>query len=148
MGWHLTTDASLVGPWVAQQIGGSYQPGSVAIGLVRDGGLTAGVLYEQWNGRSIVAHIAVTGRMTPSFLAAIFDYPFRVCGAEKIMCPIPSNNERSKALATNMGFSQEACLKDAAPSGDILIFTLSKPDCRFLKDRYIGKIRTHAPSRA
>jgi hypothetical protein len=148
MGWHLTTAADWVGPWVAQQIGGSYQPGSVAIGLSRDGvGLTAGVLYEQWNGRSIIAHIAVCGRMTPAFLAAIFDYPFNVCGARKVICPIAASNKRSIALATNMGFSQEACITDAAPDGDMLVFTLSKSNCRFLEERY-GKKCTRTAARA
>jgi L-amino acid N-acyltransferase YncA len=135
MGWHLTTGPD-AGAWVARQINGSYQPGCVAIGLKRGDAFTAGVLYEQWNGRSIVAHIAVRGRMTPAFLAAIFDYPFKVCGAQKVICPIPSDNARSIRLATNMGFREEARIKDAAPTGDILLFTLAKSECRFLEDRY------------
>lgn len=149
MGWHLSTDPEWIGPWVASRIGGTYQPGSVAIGLSRDGlGIVAGVLYEQWNGRSIVAHIAIDGRMTPAFVAAIFHYPFAHCGAEKIICPVASSNARSIALAESMGFSKEAEIKDADLRGDILLFTLRKSDCRFLGDKYGGKIRTRSPSRA
>lgn len=136
MGWHITTDPQWVGPWIASQINGSFSTGSVVIGLAKDDGLVAGVLYEQWNGRSIVAHIAVTGRMTPAFVAAIFDYPFRVCGVQKIICPIPSDNARSIRLATNMGFAEEARITDAAPSGDILLYTITKSNCRFLEERY------------
>lgn len=141
MGWHLTNDPSWVGHWVMQQVGGTYQPGSTAIGLSNDGlGLVAGVLYEQWNGRSIVAHIAVRGRMTPAFLAAIFHYPFIHCGAHKVICPIPSDNLRSAKLAKNMGFIEEARIQDASPMGDILIHTLTKADCRFLKGKYASRI--------
>lgn len=148
MGWHLITGRE-AGEWVAKQIKGHYAPhNSVAIGLKRYDRFNAGVLYEQWNGRSIVAHIAVAGRMTPAFLAAIFDYPFNVCGAHKVICPVPSDNIRSAKLARNMGFELEARIKDAAPTGDILIHTLSKADCRFLGTKYHGKIGTVAPARA
>jgi RimJ/RimL family protein N-acetyltransferase len=148
MGWHLVTGPE-AGAWVAAQIDGSYQPGSTAIGLWRASdafdGLVAGVLYEQWNGVSIVAHIAISGRMTPAFLAAIFDYPFHVCGVRKVISPIASDNLRSIKLAINMGFEHEATLKDAAPTGDILLFTLTKTKCRFLEDRY-GKKCPRAPA--
>lgn len=136
MGWHLIT-GPMAGTWVAAQINGSYIPGaSQAIGLERDGSMVAGVLYEHWNGRSIVAHIAVSGRMNPAFLAAIFDYPFNVCGVQKVICPIPSDNARSIKLASNMGFREEARISDAAPTGDIILYTITKADCRFLRKRY------------
>lgn len=141
MGWHIINGPE-AGAWVTQQINGSFRPGSEALALVRDGKIAAGVLYEDWNGRSIVAHIALQGRMTPKFLAAIFHYPFEHCGAHKIICPIPSDNARSIALAKNMGFRCEAVILDASPTGDILIHTLIKTDCRFLGERYLGKIRT------
>jgi hypothetical protein len=146
MGWHLVTGPE-AGLWVATQIDGCYVPGTTAIGLKRDDQFSAGVLYEQWNGRSLVAHIAVKGRMTPAFLAAIFDYPFNVCGAHKIICPIPSDNFASITLARKMGFRQEGRIKDAAPNGDIRIFTLARLHCRFLEDRY-GKKCARSPSRA
>lgn len=146
MGWHIITDPTWVGPWVAERINGSHQPGGVCIGLSNDGlSLVAGVLYEQWNGRSIVAHIAIDGRITAAFLAAIFHYPFIHCGAEKIICPIASENARSIRLASHMGFVHEATLKDAQPVGHILLFTLTKSDCRFLGEKFLGKIRTTSP---
>lgn len=146
MGWHISTGPD-AGEWVARQINGSYQPGSVAIGLSRFNVFRAGVLYEQWNGRSIVAHIAVADRMTPAFLAAIFHYPFVHCGAHKVICPIPADNARSVRLATNMGFIQEARIADAAPTGDILIYTLTKANCRFLENKY-GKECARSASRS
>jgi len=149
MGWHITTDPNWVGGWIAKQIGGSFCPAhSTTIGLTPDGRqLCAGVLYEQYNGRSIVAHIAVSGRMTPAFLAAIFDYPFNVCGVEKVISPIPSDNAASIRLCAKMGFRQEGRIRDAAPNGDILLFTLPNNECRFLGHRYHGKIRARAPAR-
>lgn len=146
MGWHITS-GSEAGVWAATQIGCVFRPEyDTAIGLQRGGEFVAGVIYEGWNGKSIVAHIAVSGRMTPAFLAAIFDYPFRVCGAQKVICPVPSDNARSIKLATNMGFMQEARIQDAAPTGDVLLFTLTKSNCRFIEERY-GKECTISPAR-
>jgi RimJ/RimL family protein N-acetyltransferase len=147
MAWDIATGPD-AGMWTALQVGTFFVPGTEeAIGLKRRGEFVAGVIYEDWNGKSIVAHIAVAGRMTPTFLWAIFDYPFNVCGAHKVICPIPADNVRSIALATNMGFRQEARLADAAPSGDILLFTLIKSNCRFLKERH-GKKETRTAADA
>lgn len=144
MGWHITSGPR-VGSWVAERIAGSHcEEHSVAIGLLKNEQIIAGVLYEQWNGASIVAHIAVDGPITPSFLAAIFDYPFNHCGVRKVICPIYPDNLRSIKLARNMGFIEEARIRDASPTGDLLLFTLPKEHCRFLGAPYIGKIRTNA----
>ena len=147
MGWNLVSGDD-AGNWIAGQIAGSYNSyDCVAIALKCDDKFQAGVLYEEWNGKSIVTHIAIAGRMTPAFLAAIFDYPFNVCGAQKIIAPVSSDNARCIALVTNMGFRQEAKLQDASPTGDILLFTITKSNCRFLKERY-GKKQTSTAARA
>lgn len=78
--------------------------------------------------------------MTPSFLAAIFDYPFNVCQAGKIIVPVGSDNKESIALVKNMGFEQEGRIKDAHPEGDILLFTLARDACRFLAPKFQQRI--------
>jgi len=143
MGWDIVTGPD-AGAWTAAQIGTAFLPSAeTCIGLTRHGEFVAGVIYEDWNGKSIVAHIAITRCITPAYLAAIFDYPFNVCGAHKIICPVCSDNPRAIKLVSNMGFAIEAALKDAAPTGDILIFTLTKADCRFLKEHH-GKEKASA----
>lgn len=129
------------GHWVAKRVrGGYFKERSQAIGLKRDGEWVAGVIYENWNHQSIVCHIAVEGRMTPSFLAAIFDYPFNVCQVEKIIVPVPSANTESTGLVTNMGFTEEARIKDAHPEGDIVFFTLARDACRFLGNAFAKRL--------
>lgn len=145
MGRNIVSGAH-VGFWVAQRIGGVFTPAnSVAIGLEKDGTLIAGIMYEHWNGRSIVAHIAIEGRMTPAFVGAIFDYAYNVCGAEKAIVPVGSHNVKSQKLVEHMGFSEEGRLKDAQPDGDIILYTLKKSDCRFLGEKY-GQKCSHAAS--
>ena len=126
-----------VGEWVAKRVrGGYWAERSQAIGLKRDGEIVAGVIYENWNHQSIVCHIAVEGRMTSAYLAAIFDYPFNVCQVQKIIVPVPSANGESVSLVQKMGFTEEARIKDAHPEGDIVFYVLARDACRYLRKRY------------
>ena len=130
MGWHLASSPE-IGRWVAAQMDSQFSENTAsAIGLVRDGKIVAGVIYENWNHRSIFCHIAFLGRITPAFLAAVFHYPFEVCDVDKIIAPIRGDNRKAISLVENMGFSEEARLKDVPPTGDIVFFTLPREACR------------------
>ena len=107
-----------------------------AIGLERDDCLIAGVMFENWNQQSITAHMAITGKLTRSFIGAIFRYAFGKCGVHKVICPINSGNAKSNKFVKKLGFTEEARLCDAAPDGDIILYTLKKDDCRFLGEQY------------
>ena len=140
MGWHITSGPT-VGEWVCEQTGGGYHAErSNAIGLRKGNELVCGVVYENWNGRSIVCHIAFKDRLTPAYLAAVFDYPFNVCGVEKIIAPIGSKNVKALKLVSKMGFTEEARIKDADTDGDVVFLTLTRDACRFLGHRYGQKI--------
>ena len=135
-----------VGHWVANRIGGFFDPVCmVAIGWESDGTLTAGVAYRDWNGVSIEAQIAADKPLVPGFVRAIFDYPFRRLAARKIVVTTSSTHTKSINLLRRFGFSEEARLRDAVPGGDMLICTLDAAACRFLGDRHNGKVRLTAP---
>ena len=137
----ITSDKLVVGPWVARKIFGSFNAdSSEAIGLERGGELVAGVIYEQWNGRSLVCHIAVQGLMTPTYLAAIFHYPFVHIGAEKIIAPVGEGNTESVRFVSKLGFRLEARLLDASPDGSLLLYTMRREQCRFIGERYGKKL--------
>lgn len=146
MGWRIVNGPQ-VGEWVVAQTEGHYAAEkSVAIGLERDGELVAGTVYENWNGESVVCHIAWQ-RVTSAYLAAIYHYPYRVANVGKIIAPISSNHTRALALVSKMGFSEEARIRDAAhDSGDIVFLTQTPERCRFLEPRYGKKITGTAAS--
>ena len=128
--------AEEVGPWVAKKIFGPWR-GDPAIGLhATDGAMVAGVIYENWNRRSVTCHIAVEGLLTPAYLGAIFHYPFVHLGVEKIICPIAESNEESIRLCRKLGFQEEARILDAHPDGSLLLYTMSRDKCRFIGERY------------
>jgi RimJ/RimL family protein N-acetyltransferase len=135
-----------IGQWVADKLGTLYSPeGSAAIGLVKNDKIVAGVIYENWNRKSIMTHIAIEGRLTRSFISAIFHHAFVTCGVNKIISPVNDTNTKSASLVENMGFVAEGRLKDCSPDGDIILYTLKKSDCRFLGERY-GQRDTASPS--
>lgn len=128
----------IVGRWVAEQMNGSFsETTSTAIGLQKETGeIIAGVMYENWNKRSVVAHMAITGRITKTYLGAIFRYAYEKCGVNKVILPVSSGNDKSNKFVKHLGFTEEARVKDADPAGDIIIYTLAKSDCRFLGQEY------------
>lgn len=127
-----------IGYWVAAAASsGRYDPIiSQAIGLIKNGEPIAGVIFTDFNGRSMVVHQAINGNITKEFLHKVSDYAFNQCKVEKLIGPIDSSNQKAIKLVTNMGFKEESRIKDAHPKGDIILFTLVKSDCRFLGERY------------
>jgi RimJ/RimL family protein N-acetyltransferase len=146
MGWRIVSGPQ-VGEYVTAQTQGGFDVDrSVAIGLERDGKIVAGTVYENWNGVSVVCHIAWE-RVTPAYMAAVYDYPFNVANVDKIIGPISSNHTRALALVSKMGFSEEARIKGAAhDSGDIVLMTMTPNECRYLEPRYGQKITSTAAS--
>ena len=142
---HITSNKLIVGPWVAKKVFGTFNPEtSEAIGLERRGELVAGVLYENWNGASLVVHVAVQGLLTPAYLHAICHYPFVHVGAAKVIAPIGEANAESIRFVTKMGFRQEGRIPDAHPDGALLLYTLSREQCKYIGERYGKKCRITA----
>ena len=138
----ITKDKMRVGPWVGRKAFLQFTPeDSKVIGLERAGEIVAGVIYTGWNGRSICCHIAVQGLLTPSYLAAIFHYPFIHCGAEKIIAQVAESNEESRRFCKKLGFTEECRIADSHPDGAIIIYTMTREACRFIEPRYIERLK-------
>lgn len=119
------------------RIGGFFDPVCMsAIGWESAGRLVAGASFRDWNGVSIEGQIAADRPLTRGLLFAIFDYPFRQLGARKIVATTSADHIRSIRLLRRLGFVEEACLRDAAPGGDLIIYTMRREACRFLGDHH------------
>lgn len=143
MSAQIVSDKLIVGPWVARKVFGTFHPEtSEAIGLERRGEVIAGVIYENWNGASMVVHVAVQGLLTPSYLYAIHHYPFVHVGANKLIAPIGEDNAESIRFVRKLGFTQEGRIPGAHPDGALLLYTLGKEQCRYLGERYGKECRS------
>jgi len=127
-----------VAQWVAQRIiGFSPSPDAKALGVVSNGELVAGVVYERWNGVHVEASIAANGQVwaTRSTLFRIFHYPFNQLGCEAISVLVPSSNIPSLNLATKLGFEPEAIVRFAAHDGSsMVVLKMFKDKCKWIGD--------------
>lgn len=103
------------------------------------GNLVAGVAYANWNGVNIEAHIASDGSkrwLTREYLWTIFDYPFRQLKVKRITLCIGEGNKDSRRFAEHLGFERETTLVAAHPTGDLLIYRMTKDMCRWTRAEF------------
>ncbi|MCK9988638.1 MAG: hypothetical protein AzoDbin1_05110 [Azoarcus sp.] len=128
---------NIVGPWVCSRIDGTWVPGrGSTIGLLHlEHGLIAGALYEDCNGANVLMHgAAVPGGawLCREFLWFMFHYPFEQLAVRRITAVVPEGNAQARRFDEHLGFRLETRLKDAHPSGDLLIYEMRREDCRWL----------------
>lgn len=123
-----------VGAWVCERTGGIYTPGdSRAFGLRRGDQLVAGVVFDNYNGRSIAMHVAGEGKWFDREYARVcFDYAFRQLRVKKILGFVSEGNTRARKFDEHIGFREEARIADAGIDGDLLVYTMTKDECRWL----------------
>ncbi len=125
--------------WVAKQTNeyGRFG-GGTAIGWLRHGEMVAGVVYADYNGPNVVCHIASDGSrkwLTKQYLWTIFDYPFNQMKCDRITVCVGEGNFASLAFVLHLGFTLEARLSKAHPTGDLLVLRMFKRNCRWIRAR-------------
>lgn len=127
-----------VGEWICARIGGVFDPaGATAIGLESNGALIAGVMFDHWNGRSIAMHVAGEGGhwMTRQFARDCFGYAFNQLKATKVLGFVDSKNAAARRYDEHLGFQLEAVITDAGKEGDLLIYSMTPGQCRWIGER-------------
>lgn len=101
-----------------------------------DGRITAGALFDRFNGRNVFFHGAAdgSGRFSRVFLRAIARHAFVTIGALRITTVTQSSNARALAWDLAYGFKEEGRMVGAAHDGsDSVYLVLWKDDCKWLK---------------
>lgn len=128
-----------IGRWVCGRTGGVYtEEDSIALGRVdEDGKLIGGVVFEDYNGNSVLMHCAGEGAwINREFLRKTFGYAFDQLKVHKIIGLVDSTNERALTLDKHLGFVEEAVITGAGKCGDLVILTMTRDQCRYLASRY------------
>lgn len=125
-------DRERVGQWVSAKNGGKWLDDGIAgIGLERNGVLIAGAVYDSYLEQSVCIHTAIE-RMNRDFLWYCFYYPFIELKVKKLLGLVDSFNSRAINLDFHLGFQLECSIKDASTQGDLLIFSMTRDQCRWL----------------
>jgi hypothetical protein len=126
-------------PWIGYAIAGAagamFNPASdIVIANVSGERLLGGVIFEGYTGASFSMHVAgfAPNWMSRDLMWAVFTYAFVQIGVKKLITTTPEDNLKSLALNERLGFKREAVIEDAFPSGDAIIMSMRREDCRWL----------------
>lgn len=134
--WVLDRAECLITPTDASSIG-------VVAGVLDDTRILGGVVFHNWTGRggSVTMHdagVEDTNWATRDFLWSVFDYAFNQLGCEVVVGPVPSTKTRALDVNRRLGFRQEAVVRGVFPDGDLVLMTMRRADCRWLRYRPKG----------
>lgn len=122
--------------FVAQRIG-AVPDKCTAVGWENDDGrITAGALFERFNGRNVFFHGAAdgSGQYSRALLRAVAAHAFIKLGAVRMTAVTQSSNERALAWNLAYGFREEGRMAGAAHDGsDSVYLVLWKDECKWLK---------------
>lgn len=127
-----------LGKWLCERNNAQYIPGQGwYIGNEKNGRLVGVVGFDNYNGASVCMHCAGEGKhwVTRDFLWFVFWYPFEQMKVNKIIGLVSSANLDAMKFDLNLGFVQEAVIKDAYRNGDMNILTMTREQCKFLAIR-------------
>lgn len=129
-------------PFLCVKLKYSPTPLAQCITCVDEAEPVAGVVYDGYNDKTISAHVWIRPGTTPSraWYGAIFDYPFNRLGVHKIIGQVNSSNDAAVRLDSHFGFIKEAVVKDYYPTGDLVLYTMTKDQCRILNSPMWAKV--------
>lgn len=126
--------------WVAKRTNEYGNFGAaVGIGVELNGELIGGVVYNEYNGPNMCMHTAaVSGSpwLTRETLRRFFYYPFVQMRCNRVTALVGQGNVKSRKLVEGVGFTFEAALEGAHPTGDLIVYRLWATDCRWIKERH------------
>jgi hypothetical protein len=121
---------------IAAAIPRCYNPAKDPVISHSSGGrLLGGVIYDGHTGPSIFIHQAGFDKhwLSKDMLWVSFDYPFNQLQCKKICGTIQASNAPLLEFNKRLGFSEETRIKDAYPDGDMIILSMTRDECRWLK---------------
>lgn len=125
-----------VGEWACERLGTKWSPErGFAFGLERDGELIAGVLFDNWNGASLMMHVAAepgVNWLRRDFIRVCFTYPFLQLQVHKVLGFVASTNLPARRFDEHLGFVLEATLTGAHPGGDLLVYSMTRDQCKWI----------------
>jgi RimJ/RimL family protein N-acetyltransferase len=113
-----------------------------AIGIVEDGALIGGVVYNNWSPEAgvIEMHAAATSRrwLTPRTLHTLLAYPFERVGVQMIVLQVSAKNAVMRSIAERVGFEPHLIPRLFGRQEDGILYFLTEErwrDTQFVRSR-------------
>lgn len=133
-------DKDRIAFWVAEKTGQTCSWGGFyAMGAEVDGSIVAGVVFNNFNGHNVSAHIAIDrpGKYLPYLLYHAFRYAFLHCRLGRLTGMVDCSDKKVLAFDRHLGFEDEFVMKGAgSDGGDLQVLVMWADKCRWLSGRY------------
>lgn len=105
-----------------------------------------GIAYNCFVGRTAAIHIVVQDRtcFTRHVLRELFDYAFNTCGLNFLYAPVDSQNLSAVEFVPRVGFREVNRISQGGIDGDLIMFGMTKQECRWLKEIPNGQERSES----
>lgn len=99
------------------------------------GTLMGGVIFSGFTGASVCIHVGSFDPrwISPDMLWVTFNYPFEQLGVSKLIGQVPSSNQTALDFDKRLGFKEEVRISDVFPSADLVVLSMRREECRWLK---------------
>lgn len=137
----VTDDKERINQWLYKRIGRAspFAPANKfnAVGVEDESGnLIAGVAFDSFSPEARCSmHCAgdVDNWCSRKLLKFCFEYVFNVAKCKVIINTVDASNQQSVDFTKHVGFTELARIKDGAGDCDLVILTLHRDDCRWIK---------------
>jgi len=127
--------AELVASRIPHMAGASWGP-CVALGVVRNGVLLGGFVYNNYRGHDVQLNAAFDrpGWALPQTLRALFNYPFNQMGVARVTAVTGKSNHKARKGLLDLGFSQEGAHRRGLDGIETAIsYGMLREQCRWIK---------------
>lgn len=107
----------------------------VSITRIGKAGLLGGVVFQEYTGSSVNIHVAgfVPHWMNRELLWHVFNFAFVSLQCKKVIGKVHSGNLKALKMDVHLGFQVEAVIKDVFRDGDLMVLSMYRDDCKWLK---------------
>ncbi len=121
--------------WIAKTYGlHVLQTPRVALGCVDGAGVLRGAFVITWRN-DVSAELHVFGRISNDTVRQMFSSVFGPLGVHRLEVRTPRRNKKVRKAALKYGFRFEAVAReDYGPGADGFVYTMTAPECRWLKE--------------
>jgi RimJ/RimL family protein N-acetyltransferase len=121
-----------------KEIGESGFGPSTALGVVRDGRMLGGVVYNNFNGHDIHATYAFESPRWASrdVLRTLFAYPFTQLGCVRMTGIVARKNKHARDMILRLGFKLEGVHRKSVDGRqDAISYGLLRDECKWIKPK-------------
>lgn len=108
-----------------------------ALGYEIDGKLVVVCLFNGFTRWECNIHVVTDGSRrwcSRGFLAAVFAYPFRQLGLQRVTALVPAKNTDALVLDIRLGFKPEGVKRAAYGDDDLVVLGMTRDSCKWLPE--------------